>query len=173
MEVKATNKRTIFRPYSWFYILSFLTLLLSIGWLYYTREWEPTIAVVTSTASLIAIYWNDEDKRSNSDENNRTRIEARSNALTRIQRERNNFERLQQPIKYTGESHRKAVEVYSFELLEKDLVNLNDYCSFRRLTNKVVAESARLRNSAKKDVSVLIPLLDKLEAKLKKASASS
>lgn len=132
MEAKDTSRKSIFTTYTWFYILGVVILLLSISWLYNAPDWEPSTAVAGSIASLIAIYWNDEGRKTRSNENRSRRVEIISNALARIQRERDNFEKLQHPVTYSGELHRKAVEVYSFELLEKELANLKGSSTFNR-----------------------------------------
>ena len=156
------------RSYFWLYLLGVVGLFLSLGWLHRSLDWEPAIVFVGSIATLIATYSNDNDRRARSNDRSRCRNEAVAKALTRIQQERHNFERLRQPRKYSSEAHRKAVEEKSFELLDTDLAPLENFWLLRRLTQKVRAEAKRLRSAKEKDVSAFIPLLTKLESRLVK-----
>jgi hypothetical protein len=154
-----------------FYFLGGISLALSIGWFYRDRDWEPAMAIVAAIAELLGVYCADKYLESKSAIDEEQRNQAVSKALFRIERERGNFEQLQRKIKYSSNAQRKAVEKYSFELLENDLSALLNYWAFRRLTKKILGEVTRLnQTSDKSDVSQLLSLLDQLEGKLKQSA---
>jgi hypothetical protein len=86
--------------------------------------------------------------------------------LARIRRERPNFDELQGPPPSGGFS--KYTEVTPFELLDKALEAVKDFRPYRRHVKKLRREIARVQAMprGRKDVSVLVLLVNKLEHKL-------
>lgn len=52
--------------------------------------------------------------------------------IKRIQKEISNFKHLSEKLPYNNDAHKKAVEVYSFELLRKDIESLQEINKFKR-----------------------------------------
>ena len=102
---------------------------------------------------------------------NRARVYQTGLALQKmIEHERHNFEHIQEGKPYSGEPHRRAVEDVSFEGL---LWRLEEFLparvfGFRRLclSVKCAIEKIHAMPQGQKDVSDLMPLLDKLEPRL-------
>ncbi len=89
-------------------------------------------------------------------------------ALGRLNGEMKNFRRIQQKNGYSGEPHRKAVEEASFELLGDEIAKLAAYHRYKGVATRILAEIDRNRSlpPEHKDVSRLIPMLERLGPKL-------
>lgn len=89
-------------------------------------------------------------------------------ALTRIRKERNNFRKIEDKNRLSSKGEFDAVMVKSFELLIEEIEPVAEYCSIRRLADRVPREAASQKQAQTKDVVRLIALIDKLEKKLTK-----
>lgn len=87
--------------------------------------------------------------------------------LDRIDREMSNFEKMAEGRATSG-THRKAVEVYSFELLAERLTKIKDARGYPELVVPLLAEIERVQvmPSGEKDVTAFLELLRPLHAKL-------
>jgi len=81
-------------------------------------------------------------------------------AATRIRKERGNFEHIVAGKGYSGEYHKRAVEQYSFELLQSSMNSLNRVGKFRKAATSV-SEQIEKRNAAG-----VLELINQLEPKL-------
>ena len=84
--------------------------------------------------------------------------------LGRIKREARNFEKLRDGKPPFSE----YTEVTPFELLERDLMPVSDLREYRGLAEELLAEITRVQAvpRGQKDVTVLLPLIKRLEKKL-------
>ena len=83
-----------------------------------------------------------------------------NNIISRIDNEMHNFEHLINGLPYNSNDHKKAVEVYSFELLETEILKLT--------TNKILNKNIKqiLECIKNKDALILTNQLNKLKPKL-------
>jgi len=88
------------------------------------------------------------------------RREELNNIILRIEKERPNFEHIIKGLLYNSDLHKKAVEVYSFELLEKEISKLKTIKKFKEHVEQILIYIKR------KDVLNLTSQLDKLKPKL-------
>jgi hypothetical protein len=84
--------------------------------------------------------------------------------------EMRNLEHIAEKRPYNNEQHRRAVEQVSFGLIAEQMPELAAYWSFRTIARRVEAECRRNIGFlvGKKDVSILLPLVAKLERQLDK-----
>lgn len=82
--------------------------------------------------------------------------------MNRILSERLNFLHIKENRPYKSQSHQKAVENYSFELLTKDLSELKKIRKYREIANSII------KTIKDRDIIKLLELMDKLEDKLNK-----
>lgn len=80
--------------------------------------------------------------------------------IDRINKEKPNFKHIFSNLPYNSESHRKAVEEYSFELLKGDILKLKELNKFKKIINQTLIYIER------KDAKNLLPILDELKHKL-------
>ncbi len=83
-------------------------------------------------------------------------------AVSRIRKERGNFEHIVKGEGYSGESHRRAVEQYSFELLRESMNKLSNLRKFGKGANLII------QHIDKRDAASVLRLINQLEPKLTK-----
>lgn len=90
--------------------------------------------------------------------------------LTSLQAERLDFWQIRDKKgNYNSAAHRKAVEIQSFELLRPHIENLHTIRGYTSIASKVLDEIDRnLAMGNGRDVEKLLPLVDRLEAKIEK-----
>jgi hypothetical protein len=153
--------------YAALYVLAVAALLGFVGWFASSREWEPGIGIVTSVGGLIALYLNDESRKAKATSYSSKMKDDLSRALARIVRESDNLQHIADGKPFKSESHRKAVEDTSLELLSQELPPLASYWRYRTLVRRVLAEIALVKSVKPRSVARLLPLVALLEAKLK------
>lgn len=136
----------------------------SVVWFIFERGFEPAITSALSLAGLIALFIDETRAAHKTNLQLQREEKASKNMYQRIQKEKRNFEILasEQPISYSGESHRKAVEEYPWELMQEATVELEDVRLFPRLTRKL-NKSIEVRNPR-----AVLQVIAKLEPKLKR-----
>jgi len=153
--------------YAVLYVLPVVALLGFVGWFASNLDWEPGIGIVTSAGGLIAVYLNDESRKAKAKSYSTKRQGDVSRALARIEGEAGNLHHMADGKPFKSESHRKAVEVSSLELLNNELSPLASYWRYQTLVRRVLAEITLVKTAGPKSVSKLLPFLESLEAKLK------
>jgi len=148
------------------YIISAVALLCCSGWFASNVDWEPFIGILTSVASLITVYLNDEGRKSRLISDRAKRREDVLRGLNRIKKERGNLQHIAAAKGYKSEAHRIAVEDSSLELLDRELSPLVGYRVYRRMVSRLLAEIATARSASPKTVGRLLPLLESLETRL-------
>jgi hypothetical protein len=82
--------------------------------------------------------------------------------------ERRNFMQIARRVQYSSESHQRTVEYHSFRILDESLDSVVKHWRFRGLAKAIQTELRRNMNlpDGQKDVSRLVPLVDKLHRRL-------
>lgn len=131
------------------------------------RELRQVSATTTTTTPGHAPSGTDEDSVAWRAEYRKKLGDSLHATLGRINREMSNFEKMAEGRATSG-MHRKAVEVYSFELLSEQLTKIKDARGYPELVVPLLAEIERVQAmpSGEKDVTAFLELLRPLHAKL-------
>lgn len=131
------------------------------------RELWPTSATTTTTTTTLPPAQPDEDAKAWWAEYRRQLGNNLQATRDRIEKEMSNFEKIVEKRETVG-LHRKAVEVYSFELVAKELTKLKDVDGYRELVAPLLAEIERIQAmpSGEKEVDTFLELLKPLQTKL-------
>ncbi|MDB5344830.1 MAG: hypothetical protein JWP89_3207 [Schlesneria sp.] len=154
------------------WVLSILSVLSAMWWLSQDSGPEPLSNLFNSgsgfaftTISLI-VYWFFGEEYEAKQAAHKLKLDERvKDVLDRIEREERNFDRIHTKGHISGDLHRDAVEVASFELLESAVEPLTTAWRYRRLARRILNEIHRNQElpTGHKDVSKLIPLLAQLK----------
>lgn len=103
-------------------ILSSLALIAALYWLYIAPEKvSPVCAIIAAIIALLASFINENREKLKFQKNQSLMKKVRAriqNELENIRKQANGFN------KYGSANHKKAVEIYSWELLERDIQEL-------------------------------------------------
>ncbi len=141
-------------------ILSFLGLIAAIYWLYIAPEKVPPVcAIIAAVIALLASFVNENKEKLKFQRNQSLMKKVRAriqNELENIRKQANGYK------KYSGALHKKAVEVDSWELLERDIQEL--------VVNKIFTCRSKklIKYIKKKDVKRTLKALEVLQRKLSK-----
>ena len=138
--------------------MSFLGLIASLYWLYIAPEKLPPVcAIIAAVVALLASFVNENKEKLKFQRNQSlmNKVRARiQNELENISKQANGYK------KYSSTDHKKAVEVYSWELLERDIQELVENSIFTLQSKKLIKY---IRN---KDANKTLKALDVLQKKL-------
>ena len=139
-------------------ILSFLGLIASLYWLYIAPEKLPPVcAIIAAVVALLALFVNENKEKLKFQRNQSLMNKVRA----RIQNESENISKQANGYKkYSGALHKKAVEVDSWELLERDIQELVKNRIFTWRSKKLI------KYIRKKDAKRTLKALEVLQRKL-------
>ena len=138
---------------------------------------SSSIIAILALGGIIIQYCCDEhlqQKRQTAKERAKT---DRKTLCDRIKKERSNLEHIRDKKPYSksnGDAHRRAVEDVSLELIGDALESMQAYWRYRKVSTQALAEIQHIKAMAprQKDVSRLLPVLDVIEARLRKDGIS-
>lgn len=154
---------------------SLVGFLASWWWLTQEPSPEPTAALYASAAvfivSVIGLpiqYFFNEERQKRSKADREKRREVFDWVLDRLDGEMKNLRQIESKRVYSGESHRKAVEDSSFELLAEEIEKLLGFFWYRKSARQILDEIARIQKLPPngKDVHKIIPMLEALRPRL-------
>lgn len=143
-------------------ILSSLALIAALYWLYIAPEKvSPVCAIIAAIIALLASFINENREKLKFQKNQSLMKKVRD----RIQKESENISKQANGFKkYSSANHKKAVEVYSWELLERDFQELVENRIFTWRSNKLIKYIKK--KDAKKTLNALEVLQRKLSNKI-------
>lgn len=146
--------RTILR------ILSVLGFIASIYWLYKAQEKEePVVGIIVALVAFFASFVNENKEMQRFQRNQSLMKEVRD----RIYKELGNIRKQVHGDKtYSSAAHQKAVEVYSWELLESDIQRLVEKRILTFRSKKLI------KHIKKKDAKRALKALEVLQRRLSK-----
>ena len=141
-------------------ILSFLGLIASLYWLYIAPEKViPVYAIIAAIIALLASFVNENREKLKFQRNQSlmNKVRARiQNELENIRKQANGFK------KYSSANHKKAVEVYSWEILERNIQELVANRIFTWRSKKLI------KYIRKKDAKRALKALEVIQRRLSK-----
>ena len=141
-------------------ILSSLGLIAALYWLYIAPEKLPPVcAIITAVVAFLASFINENKEKLKFQKNQSLMKKVRA----RIQNESENIRKQANGYKkYSSVDQKKAVEVYSWELLERDIQEL--------VVNRIFTWRSKqlIKYIRKKDANKTLKALEVLQRKLSK-----
>lgn len=141
-------------------ILSFLGLIASLYWWYKAQEKEePVVGIIIAGAAFLASFVNENKEKLKFQKNQSLMKKVR----TRIHNELENIRKQANSYKiYSSALHKKAVEVDSWELLERDIQGLVENRIFTQQSKKLI------NHIKKKDAKRALKALEVIQRRLSK-----
>jgi hypothetical protein len=159
------------------WLISIIALLITCWWQKQDPGPEPIAALVVCMATfigtsigLIVQFFNTDSALNKRNLRRAGDRQILQEVMLRIEKELPNLRKIKPGKKYNSEAHRKAVEVYSFELIAEQIEKIKSWWRYGSLAKKILVEIRR--NAALpalgKDASKIIPMLETLRNKIEK-----